>query len=154
MDAIINSFDPIGLDEMSSVKLMNRVDMKFVTTMPRLLKLLQMAQHEYFIQEIDDKRASAYTTLYYDTPVFERKHTLEVVRDKLSGGVKLQRREVLAADACDAEILHNQCIGADPVQRGNGTDRVFKLAFVEKRVERDVDAARRRLRTGVGNQIS
>lgn len=56
---------------MSSVKLMNRVDTKFVTTMPQLVKLLKMAQGEYFIQEIDGKLASAYTTLYYDTPAFD-----------------------------------------------------------------------------------
>ena len=56
---------------MSDVKLMNRVDTKFVTTMPRLIKLLQMAKSDYFIQEIDGKRSSAYTTLYYDTPALD-----------------------------------------------------------------------------------
>ncbi|MBP5687539.1 MAG: polyphosphate polymerase domain-containing protein [Muribaculaceae bacterium] len=71
MDTIINNFDSISLDEMSGVKLMNRVDTKFVTTMPRLVKLLKMAQSDYFIQEIDGKRASAYTTLYYDTPALD-----------------------------------------------------------------------------------
>ncbi|MBR5117207.1 MAG: polyphosphate polymerase domain-containing protein [Muribaculaceae bacterium] len=71
MDTIINNFDSISLDEMSGVKLMNRVDTKFVTTMPRLIKLLKMAQSDYFIQEIDGKRASAYTTLYYDTPALD-----------------------------------------------------------------------------------
>ncbi|MBR5639698.1 MAG: polyphosphate polymerase domain-containing protein [Muribaculaceae bacterium] len=71
MDTIINNFSPITLDEMSSVKLMNRVDTKFVTTMPQLVKLLKLAQNEYFMQEIDGKRASAYTSLYYDTPAFD-----------------------------------------------------------------------------------
>ena len=71
MDTIINKFSPISLDEMSSVKLMNRVDTKFVTTMPRLVKLLQMAHSEYFMQNIDGCRNSAYTTLYYDTPNFD-----------------------------------------------------------------------------------
>lgn len=68
MNTIINTFTPIGLDEMSSVKLMNRVDTKFVTTMPRLMQLLEMAKGEYFMQEIDGERNSRYTTLYYDTP--------------------------------------------------------------------------------------
>ena len=68
MDAILNTFAPITLAEMKSVRLMNRVDTKFVTTMPRLLKLLELAQDEYFVQEIDGERNSAYTTLYYDTP--------------------------------------------------------------------------------------
>ena len=71
MNTIINKFAPITLDEMSSVKLMNRVDTKFVTTMPRLLKLLKMAQNDYFMQEIDAKQSTRYTTLYYDTPALD-----------------------------------------------------------------------------------
>lgn len=68
MDALLNTFSPISLDEMKSVRLMNRVDTKFVTTMPRLRQLLKMAQSEYFMQEIDGERNSRYTTIYYDTP--------------------------------------------------------------------------------------
>ncbi len=71
MDAIINTFDPISLDEMKLLRLMNRVDTKFVTTMPRLLDLLEMARAEYLMQEIDGVRSSAYTTLYYDTPALD-----------------------------------------------------------------------------------
>lgn len=71
MDTIIKKYSPISLDEMSGVKLMNRVDTKFVTTMHRLQKLLQMAQNDYFMQEIDGRRSSGYTTLYYDTPAFD-----------------------------------------------------------------------------------
>ena len=71
MDTILNKFSPITLDEMNSVKLMNRVDTKFVATMPQLIRLLKMAKSEYFMQEIDGKQQSAYTTLYYDTPTFE-----------------------------------------------------------------------------------
>ena len=68
MNALLNTFAPITLAEMKSVRLMNRVDTKFVTTVPRLLQLLEMAKDEYFVQEIDGERNSAYTTLYYDTP--------------------------------------------------------------------------------------
>lgn len=68
MHSIISTFDPISLAEMKSVRLMNRVDTKFVTTMPRLLQLLALARGEYFAQDVDGVRNSAYTTLYYDTP--------------------------------------------------------------------------------------
>lgn len=68
MNALLNTFAPITLAEMKSVRLMNRVDTKFVTTVPRLMRLLEMAKGEYFVQEIDGERNSAYTTLYYDTP--------------------------------------------------------------------------------------
>ncbi len=67
MDTIISTFDPITLAEMKSVKLMNRTDTKFVTTLPMLEKLLEMAQGDYFAQEIDGERNMLYDTTYFDT---------------------------------------------------------------------------------------
>ncbi len=63
----INSYTPISLEEMKSVRLLNRIDTKYVTTLPLLVKLLQLAKDEYRIQEIDGKRNMPYYTLYYDT---------------------------------------------------------------------------------------
>ncbi len=68
MDEIIKKYDPIGLDEMSGIKLMNRTDTKFVTTVDRLRLLLMLAQHDYRAQEIDGKRIASYYTAYFDTP--------------------------------------------------------------------------------------
>ncbi len=56
---------------MGKVKLMNRVDTKFVTTLDRLEQLLQMASDRYSIQEIEGRQMMPYTTLYFDTPVCE-----------------------------------------------------------------------------------
>jgi hypothetical protein len=56
MTDLINSFPPISLEQMSGVKLMNRTDTKFVTTMEHLRQLLEMARHDYYIQEIDGER--------------------------------------------------------------------------------------------------
>ena len=52
MDKLLKQFPPITLEEMSGVKLMNRTDTKFVTTMAQLRRLLAMAQGDYFVQEI------------------------------------------------------------------------------------------------------
>ena len=57
--------DKITLDEMSGIRLMNRIDTKFVTTMPVLSSLLGMAQEEYMAQEIDGERNMRYSTTYY-----------------------------------------------------------------------------------------
>ena len=62
METIIADFKPITLAEMSSVKLMNRTDTKFVTTMPQLLRLLEMARGDYYAQEIDGERNMLYDT--------------------------------------------------------------------------------------------
>lgn len=70
METIIRDFKPITLAEMSSVKLMNRTDTKFVTTMPMLLQLLNMARCDYYAQEIDGERNMLYDTTYFDTTDF------------------------------------------------------------------------------------
>lgn len=67
MNELLASFAPITLEEMSSVKLMNRTDTKFVTSMPQLLRLLKMAQADYYVQDIDGERNMLYDTTYYDT---------------------------------------------------------------------------------------
>jgi hypothetical protein len=56
---------------MSGVKLMNRTDTKFVTNMEKLHQLLEMAQEDYFVQEIDGGRNLEYDTTYFDTTQFD-----------------------------------------------------------------------------------
>ena len=70
MDSIIGRFEPITLSEMSGVKLMNRTDTKFVTTLSKLQLLLQMAANDYYVQEIDGERNMLYDTTYFDTNDF------------------------------------------------------------------------------------
>jgi len=71
MDELLKSFAPITLAEMSSVKLMNRTDTKFVTNLPQLYRLLEMAQGDYYAQEIDGERNMLYDTTYFDTRDYE-----------------------------------------------------------------------------------
>lgn len=67
MTDILSQYDPICLEEMSGIKLMNRTDTKFVTNRRRLEQLLEMAQTNYRVQEIDGQRTAAYYTVYFDT---------------------------------------------------------------------------------------
>ena len=68
MDSIISTYSPISLDEMSGIKLMNRTDTKFVTTVDRLKLLLMLARDDYRAQDISGTRIASYYTAYYDTP--------------------------------------------------------------------------------------
>jgi hypothetical protein len=68
MTEILNEYDSITLDEMRSIRLMNRIDTKFVTTVPMLRQLLLLARDDYFVQESQGERISPYYTLYFDTP--------------------------------------------------------------------------------------
>lgn len=86
LDAILQPFAPISLEEMGSVKLMNRIDTKYVMPLPMLPELLKMAEQEYFVQQIAGKRTGDYDTTYYDTEDLEmyiRHHDRQLVRQKI-----------------------------------------------------------------------
>ncbi len=71
MHDILSTYRPITLDEMRGIKLMNRTDTKFVTTVSRLERLLELARHDYCVQETDGERVIPYYTVYYDTASHE-----------------------------------------------------------------------------------
>lgn len=66
--SLLAKMSPITLDEMSSIRLMNRIDTKFVTSTDKLEQLLAMTEGKYFVQDINGKRVSPYRTIYWDTP--------------------------------------------------------------------------------------
>lgn len=68
IDGILDRYDPISLQEMKKVRLMNRVDTKYVTTKSVLARLLSMANSEYMVQTIDSRTNMPYYTMYFDTP--------------------------------------------------------------------------------------
>lgn len=68
---ILKDYDPITLEEMDGIRLMNRTDTKFVTSMDKLYRLLEMAAGEYRAQEIDGKRIAPYYTVYFDTANYD-----------------------------------------------------------------------------------
>ena len=67
MEKTLQSYTPVSLEQMKAVRLMNRIDTKYVTTLPKLVRLLEMARGQYWVQEIDGQRNMPYYTLYYDT---------------------------------------------------------------------------------------
>ena len=68
VDEKLSALDTITLDEMSGIRLMNRIDTKYLINVHQLPILLEMAKNDYFVQEIDHKRKAFYRTLYFDTP--------------------------------------------------------------------------------------
>ena len=76
----------ITLDEMSAIKLMNRVDTKYVLSEELCMELLRRAVGEYSVQVIGDVRAARYETLYYDTPnwdMYTVHHNRKLTRQKI-----------------------------------------------------------------------
>ena len=83
---IVQGMKPITLDEMSGVKLMNRIDTKYLVTEGQLREILLRIRDGYYAQEVEGKRLSAYSTVYYDTPdltMYIIHHDRHLVRDKV-----------------------------------------------------------------------
>ena len=129
MNDILSTFSPISLEQMSGVKLMNRTDTKFVTNKDKLRQLLQLAQHDYYVQEIDGERNLEYDTTYFDTTQFDMYnqhqwgHTnrqkirfrtycisglqfMEVKTKNNHGRTKKKRMKVVDTDITDSEKLN------------------------------------------------
>ena len=77
----------IMLEEMRGVKLMNRIDTKYVVSESEVLTLLErMAECGYLVQVINDVRACRYDTLYYDTEcrdMYVAHHNRQLTRQKV-----------------------------------------------------------------------
>lgn len=67
IDDLLEHLDPITLEQMSSIKLMNRTDTKFVTSKENLARLLELAQGKYYAQFHNGSKIANYMTTYWDT---------------------------------------------------------------------------------------
>jgi len=63
----IQTFDPISLEEMDEVKLMDRTDTKFVFHLSKLPYIFNKLADLYRILVVNNIRNSQYKSLYYDT---------------------------------------------------------------------------------------
>jgi hypothetical protein len=100
---IVNEFNPIGLDEMDSVKLMNRTDTKFVLTTDQLLLILPKLKKDYRILEIDGVRLPLYESEYYDDDklsFYTDHHRKKVDR------FKVRFRKYVESDISFLEVKH------------------------------------------------
>lgn len=132
---ILQTFNPISLEEMSSVKLVNRTDTKFVMHIDLLPQLLVYAQKHYMVQLTDGLRLLPYETTYYDTAQYGMLHShisgrlrrqkvrvrtykssaitfVEIKRKDNHGRTKKinRNKEVLAALACCGDFCFCLCL--------------------------------------------
>ena len=83
----LKSFAPISLAEMDGIKLMNRVDKKYLTDRKRLIEILNDAAAQgYRIFENYGERLHGYDSVYFDTPelrMFTEHRRGKTVRQKV-----------------------------------------------------------------------
>ncbi len=87
LENVLETISPIYLGEMDSIKLMNRIDTKYLTTEQTLVSILEdAARRGYRALETEDSKISSYDSLYYDTPerqMFLDHHNRRLVRQKI-----------------------------------------------------------------------
>ena len=65
LNDVLDTLGTITLDEMDSVRLLNRIDTKYVTTVPVLREILRMAAgHGYRVLETEGARQSPYDSRF------------------------------------------------------------------------------------------
>lgn len=85
-DGLLSDLKPVSLEEMSAVRLMNRTDTKYITSLDVLPVILRLAENDYRIQEVDGQRNISYSTVYLDTPeksMFLAHQSGRAVREKI-----------------------------------------------------------------------
>lgn len=66
INLLLEQLPPIALEEMAAIRLMKRMDTKFLTNVYSLERLLEKVKGNYFVQEIAGRRVARYTTTYWD----------------------------------------------------------------------------------------
>ena len=112
--SVWDGFETIGLDEMSAVKLMNRIDTKFLFPLSQLTELLERAKRDYRVQVVDGKPVAAYDSLYYvtrDLYMYTRHHDRQLRRDKV------RARNYVDSDLAFLEVKHKSNKGRTKKRR-------------------------------------
>ena len=68
IDNILKAFTPISLEQMQEIRLMDRLDFKYVAPISILPALLEKISSSFLVQTNNDIRISTYGTQYFDTP--------------------------------------------------------------------------------------
>lgn len=98
---VLHEFDPISLVEMDGVKLLDRVDTKYVFGEALLPALFDAMRAEYRVLETTTGRGTDYRTLYYDT------QELRYYNDHHNGRTfrsKVRYREYVGSDLFFLEV--------------------------------------------------
>jgi len=100
---IISDFQPISLKEMDSVRLLNRIDTKYIVSLELLPQILEEIQPNYKSLDIKGERVFSYNSLYFDTPanyMYLAHHNGKLNR------YKIRFREYISSKLCFLEIKY------------------------------------------------
>jgi len=64
---ILASYRSLSLEKAEAVRLMQRIDTKYIISVDNAMQLLQDIRIDYHVLEIESKRSGTYSSTYYDT---------------------------------------------------------------------------------------
>jgi hypothetical protein len=105
---ILNQYEPISLNEMDAVKLMDRTDTKFVFHQSHLENILSKLKQDFRVLSVEDKRISRYETLYFDTKDFQFYHRHQT---KKLNRYKVRARKYVESDVHFLEVKFKNAKG-------------------------------------------
>ncbi|MBE0646395.1 MAG: polyphosphate polymerase domain-containing protein [Bacteroidales bacterium] len=131
IDELIALFEPISLEKMDEVTLLNRMDSKFVFKSSKLPCILGQLYPSYYILEINQVRLQRYETLYFDTP----EHRLYLNHhNKRLNRFKVRSRKYVDSGICYFEIKFK-----------NNKSRTFKERNKQKGPQEEISGKQERL---------
>ena len=92
---------------MDNVKLMNRVDTKYMVSLDQLSEILDCIHGRYYVQSNNDTRIARYNTLYYDTPdvqMYIAHHNRKLNRQKLRSRIYVDSGDAF----CEVKTKNNK----------------------------------------------
>lgn len=148
----LNQMRHIDLSEMKAIKLMNRIDTKYIANRRQLLQILTLALNDYRAQNIDKEIISKYDTIYFDTAdvaMYQRHHDRRLQRQKI------RTRKYVTSDIAFVEIKNKTNKGHTQKVRtaiGNDAWHDFRTdtaatQFVASRTQYDVATLLPQVRT-------
>ncbi len=114
-------FEPIKLEEMDRVKLMDRLDVKYIIPIHQLPVILLALQEHYRMLTVNDRLLSPYETLYYDTCDFDLYHAHH---DGKLNRYKIRSRDYVNSDQKFFEIKFKN-------NRGRTIKNRISLPYIE-----------------------
>lgn len=86
IDKLLSRLPDISLEEMKDVKLMNRIDTKYLVSIGQLCKVLECCADDYYAQMVAGKKMATYDTVYLDSmdmAMYTAHETQRLVREKI-----------------------------------------------------------------------
>lgn len=126
--------NPVSLNQLDTVALLNRVDSKFTVNETNLLKIVPCLIENYNVLEINGIRVFSYENNYFDTP------DLQFFQDHHNGytnRIKVRSRRYVESNLCYFEIKKKEKVSRTNKHREKLTSMIFSIDEVRKAIIQD-----------------